>query len=148
MAEIIARHEFSGLGLSFSSAGLTPVPGHGASAHSASFVAGLGLSLDGHQSRPVAADVLARTAWVIGMTRSHAAMFRARARGQYGGAVGVLGAPGLDLSRLENSPVLEEVDDPYGHSLQAYEACGNQIKGLLQRWRPVMEALAAGQKAE
>ena len=140
MAEVMARHMFGQEGWSFWSAGLTPVPGHPASAESARFVAGLGLSLADHVSRPVSVDRLRDTAWVLGMTRSHAAIFRSRARGLYSGAVGVLGAPGLDLSGLEASPQLEEVDDPYGHSQDAYDACGRQIQRLLEGWRPVLES--------
>jgi protein-tyrosine-phosphatase len=142
MAEVIARHMFMGLGLTFSSAALNPVPGHGASTESARFVQQMGLSLEGHVSRPVTADELARTAWVIGMTRSHAAIFRNRARGIYTGAVGVLGGPGLDLSRLDHSPEVEEVDDPYGQSQACYDDCGRQIHRLLQDWRPTLESLS------
>ena len=143
VAEAVAQQMFKALDLRFSSAGLSPVPGFGASQGSMEFVDGLGLSLDNHQSRPVAADELAETAWVIGMTRSHAAIFKSRCGGFYGGKIGVLGAAGVDLSVLPNSPQMEEVDDPYGLSHATYKATGRQIQRLLEDWRPVFAELGA-----
>lgn len=141
IAEVVARHMFADLELMFVSAGLTPVPGHGASQGSSLFVSELGLSLAGHASRPVALDELVETVWVIGMTRSHAAIFKSRYRGSYGGRIGVLGAPGLDLAELAHSPVVDEVDDPYGHSDETYAATGRKIHNLLESWRPTFENL-------
>lgn len=142
LAEAVARNQYGHLGLRFGSAGLSPVPGHGASQGSLEFVESLGLSLDDHRSRPVMGDELATTAWVIGMTRSHAAIFRNRARAAYGGRIGILGAPGLDLAALGPSPVVEEVDDPYGLSLETYQATGRQIQRLLMAWGPFFEELS------
>jgi protein-tyrosine-phosphatase len=141
IAEVVARDLFAGCGILFGSAGLTPVPGHGASSGSCRFVEELGLSLAGHGSRPVALDELAETAWVIGMTRSHAAIFRSRFRAHYRGRIGALGAPGLDLGAMAHSPVLDEVDDPYGHSDATYTATGVKIRTLLESWRPFFEEL-------
>jgi protein-tyrosine-phosphatase len=142
IAEVVARHMYESTGLHFGSAGLTPVPGHGASQGSEDFVAELGLSLDGHQSRGLTGEELARTSWVIGMTRSHAAIFKSRYRAAYQGAIGVLGAPGVDLAQLSASPVAEEVDDPYGMSLETYQATGRQIQRLLKSWGPVFQKLS------
>ena len=141
MAEVLARQVFADLELDFVSAGLTPVPGHEASRGSSLFVSEQGLSLAGHASRPVALEELADTAWVIGMTRSHAAIFKSRYRGHYRGRIGVLGAPGLDLAELAHSPVVDEVDDPYGHSDVTYAATGRKIQNLLESWRPTFEKL-------
>jgi len=143
IAEIVARQMFAGLGLRFGSAGHSPLPGHGISEGSAGFLQGLGLDSDNHQSRGVTADELEHTAWVIGMTRSHAAIFKNRFGGYYAGKIGVLGGPGIDLVGLANSPVLEEVDDPYGLSGATYEACGRQIQGLLERWKPIFEEISS-----
>ena len=143
IAEVVARKAFGGLGVDFTSAGLTPIPGHEASQGSREFVDALGISLDNHSSRPVGTDELADTAWVIGMTRSHAAIFRSRYRGIYRGKIGVLGAPGVDLAALEHSPEVEEVDDPYGLSNETYQATGRQIQRLLQQWGPVFKETCA-----
>lgn len=142
VAEAVAGHLFRGLGVRFASAGLSPVPGHGASQGSREFVESLGLSLEDHRSRPVCGDELRTTGWVIGMTRSHAAIFKSRARTLYRGRTGVLGAPGVDLGGLEHAPEAEEVDDPYGLSLATYHATGRQIQRLLEGWRPFFEELS------
>lgn len=142
LAEAVARQMYGHLGLRFGSAGLNPVPGHGASRGTVEFVDSLGISLDNHASGPVAADELGRTAWVIGMTRSHAAIFKSRFRAFYTQKIGVLGAPGVDLGSLRISPPIEEVDDPYGMSEETYQATGRQIQRLLGAWRPVFEGLS------
>ena len=125
---------FGYLGPRFVSAALSPLSGHGASQGSREFVDELGLSLDNHASRGVDPQELRTTEWVIGMTRSHAAIFKSRFGQTYQGRLGVLGAPGLDLARQQHSPALEEVDDPYGMSREKYFACGWQIHRLLQGW--------------
>lgn len=142
LAEAVARNMFGDLGLTFCSAGLHSVPGHGASQGSREFVDGLGLSLDNHASRPIDTAELAETAWVIGMTRSHAAIFRSRFGDRFRGKIGVLGAAGVDLSERPHSPELEEVDDPYGLAFETYQATGRQIQRLLERWRPEFEKLS------
>lgn len=142
LAEAVARDMFDNLGLTFTSAGLHSVPGHGASQGSADFGDGLGLSLDNHASRPIDPDELVDTAWVIGMTRSHAAMFRSRFGHCYQGKIGVLGAAGINLADRRHSPELEEVDDPYGLSEETYQATGRQIQRLLAGWRPEFEKLS------
>lgn len=134
LAEVLAAHKFGGLGWSFCSAGLEALAGLPASRSSVAYAAQLGLSLADHRSQPVTPALLADTAWVIGMTRSHAAIFRSRCGVAYAGAVGVLGAPGVDLARVRHSPSVEEVDDPYGQSPAVYTACGDQIDRLLNGW--------------
>lgn len=141
VAEIVARQMFAGSGWEFGSAGLSPVPGHGISRGSADFLQSLGLESQNHQSRGVTADELERTAWVLGMTRSHAAIFKSRFAGYYSGSIGILGGPGVDLAELAHSPVLEEVDDPYGLSAETYEAMGRQIQSLLKEWGPIFRGL-------
>ena len=141
LAEVLARHMFGHLGIRFGSAGLHPPAAQGASPGSLAFASGLGLSLADHLSRPVAVDELAGTAWVIGMTRSHAAIFKSRFGGYYHGGIGVLGAAGVDLAMLRNSPPVEEVDDPFGQSEETYHSTGRQIQRLLESWGPVFEKL-------
>lgn len=136
IAEVVGREKFADLGLEFCSAGLSPVPGHGASQGSREYVDEEGLSLDNHASRGVTAEDLQEAAWVIGMTRSHAALFRSRFGQDFQGKVGVLGAPGLDLKAQSFSPAIEEVDDPYGMSRERYFETGRQIWRLLEAWGP------------
>lgn len=142
IAEVVARAMYGELGIEFSSAGLNPNPGWGASEGSCAYVAGRGLSLTGHQSQPVTAGMLGGAAWVIGMTRSHAAIFNSRRGRIFKGRVGVLGAPGVDLSEPGFSPAAEEVADPYGMPDEAYRQTGDQICRLLEGWEPVFRAMA------
>lgn len=125
----------------FASAGLAAVEGHPASRFSAAFVAGRGGDLAAHRAQPVTRGLLADASWVIGMTRSHAAIFRSRWREVYGGSIGLLGAPGSDLAGTVHSPAVAEVDDPYGRDEAAYIACGERIAHMLEGWRETFTAL-------
>ncbi len=120
----------------FSSAGLQAVAGQPASEGARLVAADLGADLRGHLSRPVDAQLLAEADWVIGMTRAHAAIFRARYGSHFRGRIGVLGAPGVDLTRHETSAAAEEVADPFGGELAGYRAIGAQIERLLAVWAP------------
>ena len=134
LAEIFARDLHEESGLIFESAGLQVMGRKPASESSLQVAREHGLDLDNFWSRPVSHDLLQDTCWVIGMTRSHAAIFRSRFRGCHEASVGVLGAPGVDLSAVKASPPCEEIDDPYGDSFETYQRAGQQIKGLLQQW--------------
>ena len=141
LAEALARQMCSGLALEFVSAGLNAVVGLPASTFSVQYAAAQDASLVDHRSQPITPDLLAPTSWVIGMTRSHAAIFRSRYGGVFTGAVGILAAAGVDLTRQTYSPDSEEVDDPYGMTEQRYAACGDQIHRLLLEWRPTFTNL-------
>ena len=147
MAEVLGRHMFADLDLEFCSTGLNPVPGHGASQSSAEFVATFGLSLADHASRGFLPEELVQCDWVIGMTRSHAAQFKARFGPLYGGKIGVLGAPGFDLARQPFSPSMEEVGDPFGRPRDRYFETGQQIQRLLGGWRETFEQLTGTERA-
>jgi protein-tyrosine phosphatase len=120
----------------FSSAGLQAIPGEPASDGARLVAAEMGADLSGHRSRLVDAALLAEANWVIGMTRSHAAIFRARYGDRYGGRIGLLGEPGVDLGRHETSAAAEEVRDPFGGEIEGYRAAGRQIDRLLRIWAP------------
>jgi len=137
LAEVMARSLCGGTRVIFGSVGLEAKPGCPASRESVAEAAGRGLDLSGHRSRPVTANLLQQTAWVIGMTRSHAAIFRSRYGAQFDGKIGILGLPGHDLSAGGFSPEAEEIDDPYGAGPTHYAAAAVQIERLLHRWRDV-----------
>lgn len=141
LAEVVAAQMFGYLGLRFCSAGLSAADGLPASASSAEYAASQGLSLAAHASRAMRPDVLTDTAWVIGMTRGHAAIFGSRFGARYAGAIGVLGAPGVDLAGGRALSAAEEVDDPYGLPPERYFACGDQIRRLLKPWEPIFAAV-------
>ena len=141
LAEIIARDLMNGPVPGFGSAGLQAGSGQPASAESVAVAQRMGLDLSAHRARIVCPDMLQATRWVIGMTRSHAAIFRSRFRGHYTGAVGVLGLPGVDLAGSNYSPGAEEVDDPYGSGPADYQAVGAQIQRLLSAWDQVFRNL-------
>ena len=137
LAEVFAAENTSAPGVIFESAGLQvsgPCP---ASAGSLQVAAKLGLDLSGHHSRALTEGLLDDTAWVIGMTRSHVAIFRSRFGHRFNGKLGILGAPGVDLARVKSSPECEEVDDPYNGPDDKYDAVGSQIRHLVRQWAPV-----------
>lgn len=136
VAEAVARQMYGGSGLEFQSAGLSARSGLPASLESAAYGRITGADLEGHCSRPVSAGILTDTSWVIGMTRSHAAIFRSRFGEGYSGGIGVLGAPGVDLNRRAHSTDAEEVADPYAGSVDMYQRVCEQIRHLLEGWEP------------
>jgi protein-tyrosine-phosphatase len=142
VAEALARRMFVHLDLTFGSAGLEARPGMPASPESAAYVRGVGASLEDHASRPVGSVLLAATFWVIGMTRSQAALFRSRFGSRYRGRIGVLGAPGLDLGLTVRSPAAEEIPDPYGGSAETYRRVCDRIQHLLAGWEPCFKNIA------
>ena len=127
---------YGGTGLEFHSAGLSARHGLPASSESAAYGKATGADLDDHSSRPVSTGILSDTSWVIGMTRSHAAIFRSRFGDGFSGGIGVLGAPGVDLNARSYSPEAEEVSDPYGGSVDTYQVVCEQIRRLLAGWEP------------
>ena len=141
LAEALARQMFDGSGLCFSSAGVSALNGFAASGYSISYAAQAGCGLANHRAQPVSGVLLSDTAWIIGMTRSHAAIFRSRYGDRYEGAIGLLGAPGVDLATQRNSPAVEEVDDPYGQAQDVYDLCGDQITRLLKGWTETFAAV-------
>ncbi len=140
LVEVIATERFKDTGWSFASAGLNAVEGLPASVSSQEYALSRGLSLAGHRSQPVSRKLLAEAAWFIGMTRSHAGIFRSRYGAFYAGAIGVLGAAGVDLAGGDPSPAAEEVADPYGLSRAQYFDCGRQIERLVADWAPTFAA--------
>jgi len=148
VAEAVARQIFGGLGLEFHSAGLDARPGLPASFESRAYGRATGAPVDGHCSRPVSAIALADTFWVIGMTRSHAAIFRSRYARGFAGGIGMLGAPGVDLNHRVHSPEAEEVTDPYGGSTETYQTVCGQIRRLLAGWEPYFRDPAAREESE
>lgn len=148
VAEVLARRLYGSLDLGWHSAGLDARAGQPASRESAAWVESAGLSLAGHCSRPVSPDVLADTAWVIGMTRSHAAIFKSRFGRVYHGSIGVLGAACVDLGLLDHSPDAEEVADPYGGTADEYDFACRQIASLLAGWEPCFRGLAVRKELE
>ncbi len=148
VAEAVARQMYGGIGLEFHSAGLDARQGLPASSDSAAYGRATGAGLDDHCSRPVSEDILTDTFWVIGMTRSHAAIFRSRFGSGYSGGIGVLGAPGVDLNRRTHSAEAEEVSDPYGGSVETYQAVCDQIRRLLAGWELYFKDPAARKEIE
>ena len=144
VAEAVARQTFGYLGLTFCSAGLEAPIGRPASRDSEIYALETGTSLTDHASRTISSEVLARVGWVIGMTRSHTAIFRSRYRDVYGGNIGLLGAPGTDLGKTTHSPAVEEVADPYGGSREEYQLVCIQIRRLLDGWETCFTELATG----
>ncbi|MBK7771806.1 MAG: hypothetical protein IPI48_15140 [bacterium] len=151
LAEVLARARYADLPLIFASAGTDAVAGQPASAEACAIARERGLDLEGHRSAPVDARAVADAAWVIGMTRMHAAVLRARLSPQWPGRVGLLGAPGLDWRTSDVSstaPGLTEQDiadpdiaDPWRQDLATYRRTGEQIDAGLAAWAEVFREL-------
>ncbi len=149
LAEVLARHRYAALPLIFASAGTDAVPGQPASDGARAVARELGLDLDAHRSAPVDASALAEAAWVIGLTRVHAALVRSRVTAAWPGAVGLLGAPGRDWRRegpLAAGPGSADPDvaDPWQQDIDAYRRTAADIDRRLAAWGDVFRELCAG----
>ncbi len=142
LAEVIARQMFGGDGSRFASAGLDARPGQPAAPPARQAAADLGLDLAAHRSRPLGADVLEGAGWCLAMTRGQAARLRALGVGRRGVRIGLLGAPGGDLT-AGPTPDCEEVADPWGADLRTTYRRWHaraQIRRLLTAWAPHLAA--------
>jgi protein-tyrosine phosphatase len=134
LVEGLARHRYGGSTVQFTSAGLHAAAGQPASDGSLLMAAELGFDLNGHRSRPLTAELLAGTAWVVAMTRDQVAQVRVRFP-HYRGRLGLLGLPGVDLATVADAAGGEEVADPYGEPLADYHRMTDQVARLLEGWR-------------
>jgi protein-tyrosine-phosphatase len=128
------------------SAGLQAMPGMPAAENARQAASERDADLTDHRSRPVDAGLVAEAGWLIGMTRSHVAQLNARLAGRDDVRVGMLGAPGVDLSGRA-TPDAEEVADPFGGDIDQYRAVADQIERLLAAWQDHLTG-AAGAPSE
>ena len=95
-----------------------------ASENASAVISGLGLSLTDHISRRISAEDVLAAHSIITMTNFHKAFvlsnFADCAEKVY--TLGEISSAGLDIS------------DPFGGNLPAYQACMEQIYGLLLLW--------------
>jgi ribose 5-phosphate isomerase B len=148
VAEVVARQMFGGFGLEFRSAGLDTIGGLPASEESAAYGQASGACLQDHRSQPVSPEILTEVAWVIGMTRSHAALFRNRFAADFQGRIGILGAAGVAIGFEGPTPAAEEVPDPYGGSRDFYQEVCGRIRRLLAGWEPIFKELVNRKETE
>ncbi len=120
------------------SAGLQATTGQPASEGALAVAAERGADLADHRSQPVNVALLAKADWIIGMTRAHVAMLKARYGGAIAGSVGLLGAPGQDLCAIAATPAVEELRDPFGGPLDTYRGIADQVERLLAAWDPIV----------
>jgi protein-tyrosine-phosphatase len=149
LAEVLARRRYADLPLHFASAGTSAAAGEPASAGARAVAHELGLDLDAHRSAPLDASALAGADWVIGLTRTHAALVGARTTGAWPGAVGLLAAPGHDWRR--QGPLVAggdlaglDVADPWQQDLDVYRRTAGDIDAKLAEWIGVFRELCAG----
>jgi len=146
LAEVLARALFGEESSCFLSAGLTARTGAPAHPLAVAVAAARGLALDEHRARPVGAVVgLGPVAWLIAMTRSQAVRLRAAGRIAGRAAVGILGAPGLDVAGPGPTPTCPEVADPWGGDVESYRRTAGQIVQLLEAWRPLLAGRGTAQ---
>ena len=137
LAEIGARHRCASAAWRFVSAGLDAAPGSPASAGSCDEARERGWNLDDHRSRRLDADVVDDAAWLVGMTGEHAARIRERYP-DFGGRVGKLGLPGVDLRRRLDDDG-EDVDDPWRQGTErAYALMAEQVERLVGAWCDIL----------
>lgn len=134
LAAALARNQCDCGQIEFLSAGLHAYPGQPASAGSLRVATEHGLSLADFRSRALDHELLREVDWIIAMTRSHVALFKQRFT-HYRGAIGLLGAAGIDLAARTATPDVEEVADPHTGTLDDYRAMATQLVRLLAGWR-------------
>lgn len=149
LAEVLARARYADLPLIFASAGTAAVAGQPASAGALEVARERGLDLSGHHSAPLDATVTSGAAWLIGLTRAHAALLRARLSPAWPGRVGLLGEPGRDW-RAEGASATDvsggdgadaDVADPWRQDLDTYRRTADHIDRLLAAWADVFREL-------
>jgi len=133
LAAAMAVDRLGKYGVDVVSAGLYACAGAPASAGSAAAAAARGLDLRAHVSRPLDFDALAGIDWVIGMTADQVSTFRGWYP-DFKGRVGLMGLPGIDLSRTGDPWRGEDVPDPFAGTDSAYAAMAGQIERLLDSW--------------
>lgn len=148
LAEVLARRRYADLPLRFASAGTAATAGGPASPGARAVARELGLDLDTHVSAGLDAAVLEGTDWVIGLTRTHAALVASRTTADWEGAVGVLGIPGHDWRALGPAPVVAgdpdtDVADPWQQDLDVYRRVAAQIDAALAKWSGAFLELCA-----
>jgi protein-tyrosine phosphatase len=164
MAEALLRHhlEAAGLALPVSSAGTLGWNSAGATDHTITALQERGVSLDGHISRRMNRDLIAPVSLVITMTNDHAdavanhyadAVSRTFVLGQLvrlgerlGGRGGlsieqwVAGVDELRDSRRRRALPGDEIRDPLGEPLPAYQALAVQLDDLTSRLARLLAA--------
>ncbi len=158
MAESLLRHRLSGLGadIEVASAGLLRA-GQVASAHGVDLLRARGLDMAGHRSRTMTREMLGSTDLVLAMAREHVReavvldpslwprTFTLKELVRRGEAAGrrrpdetleawLAGVgQGRRISELTGSSPIDDVDDPYGGPLSAYERLLVELDDLLDR---------------
>ena len=124
MAEGLLKHALAGQpeplkSLRVLSAGVAARPGEPISENSVIALKKVGVDISGQVSQPLTQDLLDKALVVIGMTESHRAIIRMRARP----------APArLHLFRdFLPPPADHEIGDPYGGPLKVYEAARDEM---------------------
>lgn len=157
LAEVLARARYADLPLIFASAGTDTVAGLPASVEARAVARERGLDLEAHRSAPVDAAAVAQAAWLIGLTRVHAALLLHRVSARWPGRIGLLGAPGRDwrrdgplvVAKGSGEPAIADpgladpdfadpdVADPWRQDLDAYRRTGERIDRCLASWAEV-----------
>ena len=147
LAEVLARARYADLPLIFASAGTDAAAGLPASLEACAIARERGLDLDAHRSAPVDAVAVAEAAWLIGLTRMHAALLLHRVSAEWPGRIGLLGSPGRDW-RLDGPLVVTrgsgdgevadpDIADPWRQDLETYRLTASRIDRCLAAWADV-----------
>ncbi len=101
------------------SAGTSAFSGDGPSAHSVEVLKKVGLDLKDHQSQPLSQDLLDRAFLILCMTSTHKLILESQ--------LPEAPLPHIVLFREWLLKGSSDIEDPYGQTLEAYEACRDSL---------------------
>lgn len=134
LAMVFARRiaERAGTAVEVVSAGISAVDGAPASGHAQFVARDAGADLSAHRSRRLDEALLRSSDLVLAMTARHREAIRSRWPDHAARVLTLAEAAGLD----------QDVDDPFGGDLEAYERVARQIGGLLgAAWPEIVRRL-------
>ncbi len=144
MAEGLLRHALAGQpeplkSLKVISAGVAARPGEPLSENSVVALKKAGIDISGTCAQPLTQELLDNALVVFGMTESHRAIIRSRAKP----------APArLHLFReFLPPPADKEIGDPYGGPLKVYEAARDEMVEAIPSVLAFLKTLVEGRKA-
>jgi protein-tyrosine-phosphatase len=99
------------------STGIAAEEGESAAQHAIAVIGALGGDLTAHQSEPLTIELVEQATHLLGMTLGHVSILEAF----YPGKARLL------------SPEGEDISDPIGQPLEAYEQCARQMRGYIEK---------------
>ena len=142
MAAALFRHALAAKepplsSLKVSSAGVSAYPGQRASANSVEALRKVGIDISAHQSQPITQELVDKALAFICMTDSHLAMLAYQ--------IDPPPANAFLMRQFISDEEDNQIPDPFGMSLSAYEACRDSMVEAIPSLIKVVAQLAARQ---